>query len=84
LRLQVVQLLKGELEGEVLGKTGCVPSQLLVQPFRLHPVEGSEIRIENDPMITQDKDGALDAFNKNHVLVRVPPHAQLVGHNALV
>jgi hypothetical protein len=75
----VVGLLKGKLEGEVHGESAFVPFHLLVQPSRLHPVEGSKIGIENCPATAQDEDGAFDVVNKDDVLVGIPRHAQPVG-----
>ena len=62
MRSQVIDLPRGELEHEILGKTLGIALNGLVQAAGAHTIDRRQVAIENNPMTPQEKDRAGDAL----------------------
>ena len=62
-------LLGRELEHEVRGKTLQVPFHHLVQHLDIHLIQQRQVLIQQNPVLAQNKDRALDTFHGFEVVL---------------
>jgi hypothetical protein len=77
LRLQVRGFLGRQLEHEVLGESVEVSHHLFVQAFDGHPIEGSNIRIEQHLVPAQQANDAFHVFERDELCFH---HGTVEGH----
>ena len=62
---QVIELLFGELEHEVVGKAVTVSFDLLIEPFSENTLNPCKIGIQHDFLATEQINGARDCLDGN-------------------
>ena len=77
MRLQVRELLGGELEKKIDGKATAVAAHLLVESPGRYPVKRGELGIEKHLLTAQDEDRLRDVLNRHDAGVLGLDHRDL-------